>query len=171
VTPHRESEGVFELVAGSQSSILVGRKKASLWQYTDSNLQRITTTISVPDFLISPTMADPTKAETDHVFKVLKSQKGNKVRKGKQLWLIREAEPISVADVFRLSSSQSDMVQCLVRRIYMPRLLKCASKHGRAHQFRQVCTSQSFYLLFFDINFYRTDQRTSTPGSSANCEL
>ncbi len=68
-------------------------------------------------------MADPTKQDTEAVFKVLKSQKGNKVRMNLTIDLqtgsVFTTTGFLATDVFRLPGAQSDMVERHVWRIHL----------------------------------------------------
>lgn len=66
-------------------------------------------------------MADPTKAETEQVFKVLKAQKANKVCTAPYTFTPECSE--GDADVLRLSSKKSDVVECYIWCLHMSRLL------------------------------------------------
>ena len=70
-------------------------------------------------------MSDPTKAETEQVFKVLKAQKANKVC---SMPLDDAEESLTLwVDVFRLPGSQSDVVQRNLRRVHLLRVFECSS--------------------------------------------
>ena len=78
-------------------------------------------------------MAEPTKQQTEQVFKILRSQKANKVRCCTQGDFGR---PNDGAGLLRLQCAQSDVVQRHLWRLHLPGLLQQPSQHGRTHLLR-----------------------------------
>ena len=86
-------------------------------------------------------MAEPTKQETDQVFKVLKAQKANKV-----CWKIIVGLQYSTKKVmFRLQRQESDVVERNFRSVYLPGVLKCPQEYGRAYN---LCSARNSLLFF-----------------------
>jgi ADP-ribosylation factor GTPase-activating protein 2/3 len=103
-------------------------------------------------------MTEPTKQETDQVFKVLKAQKANKV-----CWKLplphSNIEPKKIV-MFRLQRQESDVVERNFRGIYLPGVLKYSQGYGRAHNLRSVR-----HNLFFTTSLTHSDDRSTNLDS------
>jgi ADP-ribosylation factor GTPase-activating protein 2/3 len=101
-------------------------------------------------------MAEPTKQETDQVFKVLKAQKANKVCW--TLFLLYNIQQKIV--MFRLQRQESDVVERNFWSVYLPGVLKCTQEYGRAHN---LCSARN--SLVFSMSFTDLDDRSTNLDS------
>ncbi len=103
------------------------------------------------------------KQETDQVFRVLKLQKGNKVRIYSSL---RRYSNLLLLVLFWLWCQKSNMVQRHIRSLHLSWLFFRPSKHGCSHFLRSVRPILSI-VLHRSLHLVKA-LRTSTAGNSPN---